>query len=153
MGRISEEVQNDVMYYAGKIDDKHNIKSEHPRLTDIYSYVHGSVVNLLHTRAEVDAVFACIEIALNEHHEYHFSLTSAPRDPARRSKKFTAILDDPDEISYMNQMEPLSSQTKNIKQQVTDDITFALKDADIGKNRRKIIVPMLISHILIGGEN
>ncbi len=151
MGRISEEAQNDVNYYADKIDDKHNIKSEYPRLTDIYSDVHGLITELLHSRAEVDAVFVCIEITFNEHHKYNFSLVSAPKDPARRAKAFAAISDDPSEVSYMNQMEPLSSQTMNIKHQVIDEITFVLKDANIGKNRRKKIIPMLISHILMGG--
>ncbi len=143
MGKISEEQKSDVTYYLNTLDEKYDYK---------YKLMY-KFDDILNTRAEVDAVMFCIRTIEESYPNYNYSLVSAPRDPARRSKAFAAISDDPVEVEYMNQVEPLFSQTMIIKHQIIDDVTFILKDANIGKNRRKKIIPMLISNILMGGEN
>ena len=142
MGRITEEQKADVKYYA-------NRKYE----------MDMRIAGVCNTRKEVDAIIQCIEVIKEDYCKYQYAVHSAPRDPKRRAKQFTNILDSChtederlEELSYMKQMEPLSSQTMVIKDQIRDDITFILKSANIGKNRRKEIIPILLNNILLDGE-
>ncbi len=141
MARIPEEQKLDATYYADTKD------------------VDLRIAYACNTREEIDAIIACIEMIQENKYKYEYAVHSAPRDPKRETKKFTEILDScttenerQEELSYMEQVEPISSQTMVIKNQIREDITFILKSANIGKNRRKEIIPILLNNILLDGE-
>jgi len=141
MGKISEEQKNDVTVYADAKD------------------VDLRIASVCNTREEIDAVIDCIKVIKDDKYKYEYAVHSAPKDPQRETKKFTEILDSCSteeerqmEWSYMEQVEPIHSKTMVIKNQIRADTTFILKSANIGMNRRREIIPILINNILLDGE-
>ena len=142
-GRLSTDQKADNRYYAGK----KGLYQEY--LGDLY--YDTDPVDHLNSRNEINAYIHCVSIMEDYSPQYHYSRVSAPHDKTKRANKFTRTISKceseqavADEIAYMHQMAPLTSQTKSIYDDAVAEVKQVLIDAKVGQERMRVLVPLLV---------
>lgn len=141
MSKISEERRNEITVYASVLSSKDPFYGWLPLLAEICISIE-----------EVDAAIKTYHHIIESHLiNLQYAKHIAPHDPKRKSAKFEAELAEcknegeiDNEISYMEQVEPIYSKVKIIKGDAIDDATFFLRNAGIGKKRINKMLPILM---------